>query len=64
MPKITLPTPKSKGAVKSTLSLVAGIAQLADGEVKMLKATSYLDNVAELVNDYGLTAQQAQAILS
>ena len=64
MAKIPLPTPKSKGAIKSTLSLIAGVAQLADNEVKMLKATSYLDNVAELVNDYGLTADQAKEVLS
>ncbi len=61
------PTPvtlrKKRGAIKTTLSTVATAARVLDGELRMVEVTNYLDNINELVSDYGLTVAQAEALL-
>ena len=55
---------RKRGAIKTSLSMVATTARVLDGELRMVEVTNYLDNVQELVTDYGLTVAQAEALLS
>ena len=54
---------KKRGAIKTTLSMVATTARLLEGELRMVEVTNHLDNIQELVADYGLTVAQAKLLL-
>lgn len=54
---------RKRGATKTTLSMIATSARVIDGELRMVEVTNYLDNIQELVQDYGLTVPQAEALL-